>query len=93
MVLIILLGCAVGWGAHGRIGDHGSKVEEASRDGAADGKEFEPAKGVENLGEDDEEGKLDEPDKGTVEGFEDERQLKKGSCQGHIKVNCEARLC
>ena len=73
--MIILLGCAVRWGTHGRIGDHGSEVEEAGRDGAADGKEFEPAKGVKNLGEDDEEGKLDEPDKRTVEGFEDECQL------------------
>ena len=75
MVLIILGGCAVGWGAHGGIGDHGSKVEETRGDGAADGKEFKPAEGVENLDEDHEEGKLDEPDKGTVEGFENEGQL------------------
>lgn len=75
LVLIILLGRAVGWGAHGRIGDHGSKVEEAGGDGAADGKEFEPAEGVKDLDEDNEEGKLDEPDKRPVQGFEDECQL------------------
>lgn len=75
MILIILGGCAVGWGAHGRIGDHGSKVEEPGQDSATDGEEFEPAEGVEYLNEDDEEGKLDEPDKRTVEGFEDECQL------------------
>ena len=71
LVLIILLGGAVGRGAHSRIGDHGSEVEEAGGDGAGDGKEFEPAEGVEDLDEDDEEGQLDEPDKRTVKGLED----------------------